>query len=307
MQEYLDTSGTSIKPATYLEDGAWELVPAGAVLPTHVYEPDTGWREVDPDKAIFNGDEVSTNTWFEIEGPKDTIFDFKMPIRITTNLPTLRSFEYTPAVQEYTMIYWLHMSHLAHTYQNRDSGKTVDFETFVQMVKNGDPNAQIYVYKYDLNPDGTRGNLRQQMVDPSKGLTIQLINDGVLEYSPLATVVNPKNAQAKNAFIFSATDAGQIAIAVNAHTDLINMNNREVREGQLMNDLLSYPFMAMDYVALYATSFQMKNPDANTPHFTLPGKDVRSAVNDIIKFFREQLNIDLVRLELPDLISISFD
>ena len=187
LQEYLNASGARVQPAIHLGEGAFELVPAGEVLPTHIYEASMGsWREVDPNKAII--DEVDTSTWFTATGSVGTIYEgLQIPMRVTTtDVSTLRKVEYSPKEQEFYMVDWLRLCHVAHVYQNRDSDKaldkTVDFETYVEMVKAGDPGAQIYLYKYDLNPDGTRGALRQQMVDPGKGVTIQALYDREFEH-----------------------------------------------------------------------------------------------------------------------------
>lgn len=307
LQEYLNASGARVQPAIHLGEGAFELVPAGEVLPTHVWEPETGWREVDPNKALI--DEVDTSTWFTAVGSEGTIYEgLQMPFRVTTtDLSTLREITYSTEAQEFYMVFWLRMSHVAHTYQQRGRGETVDFETYVQMVKDGDPGAQIYVYTYDLNPDGTRGALRQQMVDPAKGVTMQVVYDRQFEHHPLATVTNPNNAQPGIAFILDTTDAGQAAVAVNADANWIDAaTSEEDRVDRLTNIAMTSPVDGLQWVALYATSYQMQNPDANTASFTLPAKDTNTAIKAAVGYLKEELGA-LPEYPFRDLVSIEYD
>lgn len=290
LQEYLNTSGARVEPAIHLGEGAYELVPAGAVLPTHIYEPETGWLAVDPDKALI--DRVSTSTWFTARGSAGTIYEgLEMPIRVTTtDLLTLREVSYSAEAQEFYMVYWLRMSHLAHKFQN--AGNTVDFETWLNMLRSGDEKALIYVYSYNLNPDGTRGGLRSQWVDPRKGVTIQLVYDRAFERHPLATVTNPNNAQPGLAFILGATEAGQAAIAVNTDADWLDAATSESKGDRLTSIAIADPLMAMQWVASHATSHAMQNPDANTPGFVLSTKDVNIATDAALDYLREQLGIE---------------
>ncbi len=289
LQEYLDASGARVEPAIHLGDGAFELVPAGEVLPTYIYEPETGWRVVDRDKAII--DEVDTSTWFTATGSAGTIYEgLTMPMRVTTtDLSTLREVTYSKEAQEFYMVYWLRMCHVAYTYQQRGKGETVDFETYVQMVKAGDADAQIYVYRYDLNPDGSRGTLRQQMVDPGKGITIQVVHDREFENNPLATVTNPNNAQPGIAFMLGATEAGQATVAVNADADWIDAISEDDIEERLTFAAFAFPIDSLQWVGLYATSYAMGQSDASSPGFDQIGKDVNTAVKAVIAYLRELL------------------
>lgn len=297
LQEYLDASGDSIKPATYLGGGAWELVPAGAVLPTHVYEPDTGWREVDPNKAPF--ERVTTSNWFVARGSEGTIFEgLAIPIRVTTtDFSTLRSFEYTPAALEDMMIQWLRMIHLAHTYQNQRIGEVVDFETYLQMMKDGDPKAQVGVWEYTLKPNGQRDKLVRQMVDPAKGITFQLVRDEeLLDKNPLATVINPDNVT-PSAFILGATDAGQMAVVVNAQTasNLDTARNREEREKMLRVIVMSSPYVAIQYFAFYSNQFEIMHPAVDTGRL----KEVNHALDEAVEYSMEKLGLTVETLTYP--------
>lgn len=287
LQEYLASSGARVEPAIHLGEGAYELVPAGAVLPTHIYEPETGWLAVDPDKALI--DRVSTSTWFTARGSAGTIYEgLEMPFRVTTtDLSTLREVSYSAEAQEFYMVYWLRMSHLAHKFQN--AGNTVDFETWLDMLRSGDPDAQIYVYSYNLNPDGSRGGLRSQWIDPRKGATIQIVYDKTFIYNPLATVTNPNDVGIKSAFILSATKAGQATIAINVDADWLDAATNENRRDRLMNATIGTPIDGMQRVALYATSHAMQQPDASMPAFTLTGKGVNASVDAAIDYLRELL------------------
>lgn len=311
LQEYLNASGARVQPAIHLGAGAYELVPAGEVLPTHIYEPETGnWREVDRDKALI--EEVDTSTWFTAIGSEGTIYEgLTKPMRVTTSdVSTLREITYSQEAQEFYMVYWLRMSHVAHTYQNRDSDKaldqTVDFETYVHMVKAGDPNAQIYVYRYDLNPDGTRGELRQQMVDPDKGVTIQIVYDREFEHHPLATVTNPSNDQPGIAFILGITDAGQATVAVNAYANGIDAITEADRHERLTFMAFANPIDSLQWFSLYSTAYAMQNPDANSDGLTIPGKDTTEAVKEAIDYLRELLGKEP---EYPfwDLVQVKYD
>lgn len=294
LQEYLNASGARVEPAIHLGEGAFELVPAGEVLPTHVYEPEIGnWRKVDRDKALI--DRVSTSTWFTATGSVGTIYEgLTMPMRVTTSdIPHLQEIiGYAPEVQEYFMVNWLRMSHVAHTYQQRGNEAAVDFETYVQMVKDGDPNASIYVYRYDLNPDGTRGALRQQWVDPAKGVTIQAVYDREFENHPLATVSNPNNTGDKHAFMLGVSGVGQAVVAMNIDTEWIDGATDVDREDRMMAEVLTIPTSGMMWVPMYATGYMMRNPDVTAPGFELIGQDLSSAAKLATEYSREQLGID---------------
>lgn len=307
LQEYLNASGARVEPAIHIGEGAFELVPAGEVLPTHIYEPETGWYEVDRDKAII--DRVSTSTWFTAVGSAGTLYEgLEMPMRVTTtDLSTLHEVTYSAEAQEFYMVYWLRMSHVAHTYQNRGSGEVVDFEAYVEMVKAGDENAQIYVYQYTLNPDGTRGGLRQQRVNPGKGVTIQIVNDKAFEHNPLATVTNPNNAGQKLAFMLGATEAGQAAVAINPDIGWVNAATNENRGERLTDVVVGGPTRATSQIAFYATSYAMENPDSNSARFTLPIKDLYAASDAAHDYSRKQLGIKWEYPYYPDMVSVEYD
>lgn len=294
LQEYLNASGARVQPAIHLGAGAFELVPAGAVLPTHIYEANTGsWREVDRDKAII--EEVDTSTWFTATGSAGTIYKgLTMPMRVTTiDVPHLREIiSYAPEVEEYFMVNWLRICHLAHTYQQRGNDATVDFETYVEMVKVGDPGSQIYVYRYELTPDGTRGALRQQLVDPSKGVTIQVVYDREFVNNPLATITNPNNAQSGIAFILGVTEVGQATVVVNVDADWFDAEIIQDIGDRLEYVALASPSEAMQWVGLYATGFAMQNSDANAPSMrNLIGKDLTQAVVAATQYSQQELGI----------------
>ena len=205
------------------------------------------------------------------------------------------------------MVSWLRDSHVAHTYQNRGSGEVVDFETYVEMVEAGDEDAQIYVYQYDLNPDGSRGGLRQQMIDPGKGATIQVVYDRAFEHNPLATVTNPNNAQPGIAFILGVTEAGQAAVVVNTDADWIDAATSENKGDRLTSVAIGDPIGGMTCVAMYATLHAMQQPDANTPGFiNLIGKDVNAAGKAAYDYLRELLGREP---EWPhrNLVSVEYD
>lgn len=296
LQEYLDASGDNIKPATYLGGGAWELVPAGVVLPTHVYEPDTGWREVDPNKTPF--ERVTTSNWFVARGSEGTIFeDLAIPIRVTTtDFSTLRSFEYTPALQEHIMSKFWRIIHLTHTYQNQRNGEAVDFETYLQMIKDGDPKAQIGVWEYTLKPNGQRDKLVRRMVDPTKGITFQFVRDEeLLDNNPLATVANPDNVMPR-AFILGATDAGQLTVVVSIHpAGNLDELNHEERGRRLMAILLSEPISAMDFVAEFSSQFEMMHPTVDTGR----QKDIRDTVVEEVNRYSDELGLTIETLKYP--------
>jgi hypothetical protein len=306
LSEYVEATGARVKPAIHLGDGAFELVPAGAILPTHIFDKESAsWRQVNPDNALFN--DVDTSTWFTARGSEGSIYEgLEMPIRVTTkDVSTLSGVEYSVEAQEFYMVYWLRMCHVAHTYQQRGNEATVDFETYVQMIKDGDPDAQIYVYKYELSPDSTRGALRQQMVDPAKGVTIQVVHDRAFEHNPLATVTNPNNAGPKFAFIMDATQVGQAAVAVNLDPDYIDTITDENKWERLTLRAMS-AIDALQWVALYSTSYAMQYPDANSDGLTIPREDTDKAVKKAIEYLEQQLG-GIPEYPFDEMVDITFN